>query len=345
MLKSLAFEMVREQRIPEINSLARLYKHRKTGAEVLSLINDDENKVFGITFKTPPEDSTGVAHILEHSVLCGSQKYPVKKPFVELLKGSLHTFLNAMTYPDKTAYPVASTNLQDFYNLVDVYLDAVFFPLITEDTFRQEGWHYEMEGGNAPLVFKGVVFNEMKGAYSSPSAVLNKASQQSVYPDTTYGVDSGGDPKAIPDLTYEYFKNFHAKYYHPSNARIVFYGDDDPEQRLAILDRVLNQFEKIDVDAPVKLQPRFTAPRKLTETYAASEAEPGKKTGMVTVNWMLDELTDPKTTLALNILEHVLVGNPAAPLRKALTDSGLGEGHDRLAASPTSCASRCSPWA
>ena len=248
MLKTLAFEMVREERIPEINSLARLYKHRKTGAEILSLINDDENKVFGVTFKTPPEDSTGVAHILEHSVLCGSKKYPVKKPFVELIKGSLHTFLNAMTYPDKTAYPVASTNLQDFYNLVDVYLDAVFFPLITEDTFRQEGWHYEMEGGNAPLVFKGVVFNEMKGAYSSPNAVLYKASQQSIYPDTTYGVDSGGDPKAIPDLTYEYFKNFHAKYYHPSNARIVFYGDDDPEQRLEILDRVLNQFEKIDVD-------------------------------------------------------------------------------------------------
>lgn len=326
MLKTQAFEMVREQRIPEINTLARLYIHRKTGAQVLSLINDDENKVFGITFKTPPGDSTGVAHILEHSVLCGSKKYPVKKPFVELLKGSLHTFLNAMTYPDKTAYPVASTNLQDFYNLVDVYLDAVLFPLISEDTFRQEGWHYELEGGNAPLVFKGVVFNEMKGAYSSPAAVLSKASQMSVYPDTTYGVDSGGDPKAIPDLTYEQFKGFHAKYYHPSNARIVFSGDDDPEERLEILDRVLRQFDKAPVDANVELQPRFSAPRKVVQSYAASETEPGKKTGMVTVNWMLDELTDPKTTLALNILEHVLVGNPAAPLRKALTDSGLGEG-------------------
>jgi Zn-dependent M16 (insulinase) family peptidase len=326
MLKTLAFEMVREERIPEINSLARLYTHRKTGAEVLSLINDDENKVFGITFKTPPEDSTGVAHILEHSVLCGSRKYPVKKPFVELIKGSLHTFLNAMTYPDKTAYPVASTNLQDFYNLVDVYLDAVFFPLITEDTFRQEGWHYEMEGGNAPLVYKGVVFNEMKGAYSSPSSLLYDYAQQSLYPDTAYGVDSGGDPKAIPDLTYEYFKNFHAKYYHPSNARIVFYGDDDPEERLALLDRVLSQFDRIPVESEVKLQPRFSEPRKVVQSYAVSEIEPGKKTGMVAVNWMLDELHDQKTVLALNILEHILVGNPAAPLRKALTESGLGEG-------------------
>jgi presequence protease len=326
MLKTQPFELIREQHIAEINSLARLYRHRKTGAEVLSLINDDENKTFGITFKTPPEDSTGVAHILEHSVLCGSRNYPVKKPFVELLKGSLHTFLNAMTYPDKTAYPVASQNLQDFYNLVDVYLDAVFFPLITEDTFRQEGWHYELEGGNAPLAFKGVVFNEMKGAYSSPAAVLGKASQQSLYPDTTYGVDSGGDPKAIPDLTYEYFKNFHAKYYHPSNARIVFYGDDDPEERLTILERVLGQFERIEVEPLVALQPKFTAPRKVIETYAASEDQALKRPGMVTVNWMLDADLDGKTTMALNVLEHALVGTPASPLRKALTDSGLGEG-------------------
>jgi len=207
-----AFELVREQQIAEVNSLARLYRHRKTGAEVLSLANDDENKVFGITFKTPPEDSTGVAHILEHSVLCGSRNYPVKKPFVELLKGSLHTFLNAMTFPDKTAYPVASQNLQDFRNLVGVYLDAVFFPLLSEETFRQEGWHYELEASQAPIVYKGVVFNEMKGAYSSAAAVLGKVSQLSLYPESTYGVNSGGDPKAIPDLSYTYFKNFHARY-------------------------------------------------------------------------------------------------------------------------------------
>ena len=321
-----AFELVREQQIGEISSLAKLYRHKKTGAEVLSLVNDDENKVFGVTLKTPPEDSTGVAHILEHSVLCGSRKYPVKKPFVELLKGSLHTFLNAMTFSDKTAYPVASQNLKDFYNLVDVYLDAVYFPLITEDTFRQEGWHYELDNTQGPMVFKGVVFNEMKGAYSSAAALLGKVSQLSLYPDTTYGVNSGGDPKAIPDLTYEYFKNFHAKFYHPSNSRVVFYGDDDPAKRLEILEEYFGQFERIDPKAEVALQPRWSAPRQLHETYAASEDEAGKKTAMVTVNWMLDEIVDPETVLALNILESVLVGTPAAPLRKAMIDSGLGEG-------------------
>ena len=321
-----AFELVREQQIPEVNSLARLYRHIKTGAEVLSLLNEDENKVFGVTFKTPPTDSTGVAHILEHSVLCGSRSYPVKKPFVELLKGSLHTFLNAMTFADKTAYPVASQNLQDFYNLVDVYLDAVFFPLISEDTFRQEGWHYELEASQAPIVYKGVVFNEMKGAYSSASAVLGKVSQLSLYPESTYGVNSGGDPRAIPDLTYDNFRAFHAKYYHPSNSRIVFYGDDDPEQRLAILDKYLGQFDRIEIKADVSLQQRFTAPRKIVETYAANEAEAGKKTSMVTINWMLDEITDPQVMLALGVLEFILVGTSAAPLRKALIDSGLGEG-------------------
>ncbi|MBN9317162.1 MAG: insulinase family protein [Devosia sp.] len=322
-----AFELVREQQIGEISSLARFYRHKKTGAEVLSLINEDENKVFGVTLKTPPEDSTGVAHILEHSVLCGSRKYPVKKPFVELLKGSLHTFLNAMTFSDKTAYPVASQNLKDFYNLVDVYLDAVYFPLITEDTFRQEGWHYELDNTQGPMVFKGVVFNEMKGAYSSPAALLGKVSQLSLYPDTTYGVNSGGDPKAIPDLTYEYFKDFHSRFYHPSNSRVVFYGDDDPAKRLDILEAYFSQFERIDPKADVPLQKRWNAPRQVHETYAASPDEVGgKKTAMVTVNWMLDEITDPEAMLALNILESVLVGTPAAPLRKALIDSGLGEG-------------------
>jgi hypothetical protein len=321
-----AFDLVRDETIPEIASDVRLYRHKKTGAEVLSFINDDENKVFGVVFKTPPEDSTGVAHILEHSVLCGSQKYPVKKPFVELMKSSMSSFLNAMTFPDKTAYPVASQNLQDFYNLVDVYLDAVFFPLITEDTFRQEGWHYEADGTQMPLSFKGVVFNEMKGAYSSPAAVLSKLSQQSLYPDNAYGVNSGGDPKAIPDLTYDYFKNFHKRYYHPSNSRIVFYGDDPADRRLDKLDEVLSRFEAAPIDAEVRLQPRWSKPRHIEGSYAATEAEPGKKTGMVTVNWMLDELDNPETVMALNVLEHILVGTPAAPLRKALTDSGLGEG-------------------
>ncbi|MEQ1768299.1 MAG: insulinase family protein [Devosia sp.] len=321
-----AFDLVRDETIPEISSQVRLYRHKKTGAEVMSYLNDDENKVFGITFKTPPEDSTGVAHILEHSVLCGSRKYPVKKPFVELLKSSMHTFLNAMTFPDKTAYPVASQNLQDFYNLVDVYLDAVFFPLISEDTFRQEGWHYEADGTQMPLAFKGVVFNEMKGVYSSPASVLGKASQLSLYPDNAYGVNSGGDPKAIPDLTYDYFKNFHTRFYHPSNSRIVFYGDDPEGKRLELLAEVLDQFEAAPIDSSVKLQPRFAAPKFIASTYAATEADPAKKTAMVTVNWMLDEIEQPETVMALNVLEHILVGNSAAPLRKALTDSGLGEG-------------------
>ncbi len=321
-----AFELLRNEKIAEINSEAWLYRHRKTGAEVLSLVNDDENKVFGITFKTPPEDSTGIAHILEHSVLCGSRKYPVKKPFVELLKGSMHTFLNAMTFPDKTAYPVASQNLKDFYNLVDVYLDAVLFPLITEDTFEQEGWHYELESLDAPLVYKGVVFNEMKGVYSSPDSVMHTLAQNGLFPDTTYGKSSGGDPKAIPDLTYEQFKRFHETYYHPSNARVVFSGDDAPEKRLDILDSYFSQFERIEVDAEVALQPRWNAPRTVSGTYAGTVDPEKRRDGMVSVSWMLDPAESREEVLSHGMLSYLLAGNSAAPLRKKLTESGLGEG-------------------
>ena len=197
------FERIREQSIPELDTRAELYRHQKTGAQLLSLINKDENKVFGITFRTPPTDSTGVAHILEHSVLCGSRKYPVKEPFVELMKGSLQTFLNAFTYPDKTCYPVASQNLQDFYNLIDVYLDAVLYPRLTPFTLKQEGWHLEVEALDKPLFYKGVVFSEMKGAYSSPERVLAQYSQQALFHDNPYGLDSGGIPKEIPNLTFE----------------------------------------------------------------------------------------------------------------------------------------------
>ena len=225
------FELIDERRIAELDTRGRLYRHR-TGAELLSLSNEDENKVFGITLRTPPEDSTGVAHILEHSVLCGSRKYPVKEPFVELLKGSLKTFLNAFTYPDRTCYPVASQNLQDFYNLIDVYLDAVFHPRLTPQVLQQEGWHYELEKAGGPLVFKGVVFNEMKGANSSPDRVMAEYVQHSLFPDNTYGVDSGGHPREIPDLTYEQFEDFHRGFYHPANARIYFYGDDPVEAPL-----------------------------------------------------------------------------------------------------------------
>lgn len=321
-----AFDLIRDEHIAEINSRALLYRHKGTGAEVLSLVNDDENKVFGVTFKTPPVDSTGIAHILEHSVLCGSRKYQVKKPFVELLKGSMHTFLNAMTFPDKTAYPVASQNLKDFYNLVDVYLDAVFFPLIGEDTFRQEGWHYELEEAGAPLVYKGVVFNEMKGVFSSPDAVMRDLSQRSLYPDTTYGKSSGGDPKAIPDLTYEQFKQFHRTYYHPSNARAFFSGDDDAGRRLEILDGYFSEFERAPVKADVALQPRFNTPRQVVATYAGSVEEGKRRDGMVSVNWMIDPPADRTEALSHGMLSYLLAGNPAAPLRKALTESGLGEG-------------------
>src|SRR5690554_253136 len=321
-----AFELIHDEHIAEANSRAQLFRHKKTGAEVLSLINDDENKVFGITFKTPPTDSTGIAHILEHSVLCGSRKYPVRKPFVELIKGSLNTFLNAMTFPDKTAYPVASQNLKDFYNLVDVYLDAVFFPLISEDTFLQEGWHYELEDTSAPLVYKGVVFNEMKGVFSSPDAVMRDIAQRSLYPDVTYGKSSGGDPKAIPDLTYKQFRDFHAKYYHPSNTRAFFSGDDDAGERLAILDAYFSQFERAPVDAEVKLQPRFNAPRQIEASYAGTREVGKARDGMVSVNWLIDTPVDRTEALSHGMLSYLLAGNPAAPLRKALTESGLGEG-------------------
>jgi presequence protease len=224
------FTRVSSAYVQEISSHADLFVHDRTGARILSVRGDDENKVFGISFRTPPSDSTGVAHILEHSVLCGSRKYPVKEPFVDLLKGSLQTFLNAMTYPDKTCYPVASQNLKDFYNLVDVYLDAVFFPRITPEIFEQEGWHLDLPAAGSELAIKGVVYNEMKGVYSSPDSQLSEHSQQSLFPDTTYGLDSGGNPRAITDLTYEQFLDFHRTYYHPSNAWIFFYGDDDPER-------------------------------------------------------------------------------------------------------------------
>jgi presequence protease len=328
------FTLVETREIPELNTLAKLYRHEKTGAELLSLENEDENKVFGITFRTPPPDSTGIPHIMEHSVLCGSRKYPVKEPFVELVKGSLNTFLNAMTFNDKTCYPVASQNLQDFYNLIDVYLDAVFFPRLTLEILEQEGWHYELNEGaggelDAPLIYKGVVFNEMKGAYASPDNLIGRYSEQSLFPDTVYGLDSGGDPAIIPDLTYTQFKRFHEIYYHPSNARIFFYGDDDPETRLRIVneyleDKTAGDLEAVEADSGIVLQPALSEPRRIVEQYPVAEDDDEPK-AMITVNWLLPENRDSSQTLALGILSHILIGTPASPLRKALIDSGLGE--------------------
>lgn len=318
-----AFDLIAEEQLPEVSALARHYRHKKTGAEILSLINDDENKVFGVSFATPPEDSTGLPHILEHSVLCGSEKFPVKKPFVEMLKGSLHTFLNAMTFPDKTVYPVASQNLADFYNLTEVYLDAVFFPLLTRETFAQEGWHYEVEGPDDPMIFKGVVFNEMKGGMSSPDQVNYAYGLQSLFPDALYANYSGGDPRVMPDLTYEQFKAFHARYYHPSNAQIIFYGDDDPAKRLELLDEVLSRFERGEKAPAIAPQPRFSEPRRVEKTYPADAANP--RASFVTVNWMVEPTDDIETQLARTVMRRALTGNSAAPLHKALTESGLGE--------------------
>ena len=319
------FSLLQEQTIPELNATVRHYVHRRTGARMLSVINDDENKVFSINFRTPPKDSTGVAHILEHSVLNGSEKYPVKEPFVELLKGSLATFVNAFTFPDKTCYPVASQNIQDFYNLIDVYMDAVFHPLISEQTLMQEGWHYELNNPSEPLAYKGVVFNEMKGAYSSPDGVLETRVINSLFPKHVYGVDSGGDPRHIPDLTYEAFKNFHETYYHPSNSFIFFYGNDDPEKRLELMEGYLKPYKKLKAKSKIPLKKPFKQAKKVQYAYDAGQDTDIKKKHYLTVNWALPNTDDSVINFSLRILAHILIGTPASPLKKALLDSGLGE--------------------
>ena len=290
------FTLLTEQHLHEVDGTARLWRHEATGAQLLSINNSDENKCFGVNFRTPPADSTGVAHILEHSVLCGSDKYPVKEPFVELMKGSLQTFLNAFTFPDKTCYPIASCNLRDFYNLIDVYIDAVFHPRIDEDIFRQEGWHVEAETPDGPWSYKGVVYNEMKGVYSSPDSVLAEQSQQALFPDTLYSLDSGGNPENIPDLTYEAFYDFHSRYYHPSNARFFFWGDDPEDERLRLTAAALEGYTARPVNSDVPLQPRLETPRQIEVAYAASK---GEKRALFTVNWLLGERGDVHQALSL----------------------------------------------
>jgi len=322
---SKAFTLVREQNIPELNSIAKLYLHKRTGARLLSIINDDENKVFSINFRTIPNDSSGVPHILEHSVLNGSEKYPVKEPFVELLKGSLATFVNAFTSPDKTCYPVASQNVQDFYNLIDVYMDAVLHPLISEQTLMQEGWHYEINDPSAPLTYKGVVFNEMKGVYSSPDNLAARSARQSLFPKHTYGVDSGGDPQHIPDLSYENFRSFWETYYHPSNSYIFFYGNDDPEKRLKLIEGYLKPYKKKKVKSVVREVKPFKRAKKLEIAYDAGDTRDIERKHYLIVNWRLPDTSDAVLNFSLRILGHILIGTPASPLRKALLDSGLGE--------------------
>lgn len=314
------FILHHHEELSDIGATVRIYRHQ-SGATLLSVANDDENKCFGATFRTMPANSNGVAHILEHSVLCGSKRYPVKSPFNELLKGSVNTFLNAMTYPDKTVYPVASTNLKDLYNLVSVYMDAVFHPLITEDTLRQEGWRYEFDE-DGKLVYKGIVYNEMKGASATADRISSRALYRELMPDTIYANDSGGDPRAIPMLSYEEFVDFHRTYYHPSNCLLYWYGDDDEAARLAHLEPFLREFEATTPPPPIAPQPKWDAPRRAQYTYPASAEE---QRAHVTLAWLIDEELNEVEQLELSILDHALLDDPTSPLHQRMLDSNLGE--------------------
>ena len=325
------FRLKNSADVKEISATTYEFEHVKTGARLFYVATDDDNKVFYIGFRTPPKDDTGVAHILEHSVLCGSKKYPLKEPFVELVKGSLNTFLNAMTYPDKTVYPVASRNAKDFRNLQDVYLDAVFHPnmLTVPEILMQEGWHYEISDANAPLTYSGVVYNEMKGALSSPDDILGRKLMHETFPQNCYGFESGGEPEAIPNLTQTDFVAFHKKFYHPSNSFIYLYGDVDIAEQLAYLDReYLSEFEKIDVDSAIDLQPAFKEMKRVAEVYPIGEDEPSAEKSFLSLNMVVGDTSDTLTSLGLSILTHALFLSPAAPLRKALIDSGLGKDVD-----------------
>ena len=322
------YEVLEHRWIEDLNSEGCLLKHKKTGARVTLLLNDDENKVFYIGFRTPPTDSTGVAHILEHSVLCGSEHFPVKDPFIELAKGSLNTFLNAMTYPDKTVYPVASCNHKDFKNLVHVYLDAVFYPNIyrEEKIFRQEGWHYELERPEEELTINGVVYNEMKGAFSSPDDVVEREIMNSLYPDITYGLESGGDPDVIPELTYEDFLSFHKKFYHPSNSYLYLYGNLDALEYLEYLDKeYLGSFESLQVDSEVERQEAFKAPRNIRKQYSVMEGETVEGNYYLTYNVSMGSSLDRELYAAMDILDYVLCSAPGAAVKQALIDKGIGK--------------------
>ncbi len=321
------YELQKHEWIEDIRSDGYLLRHKKSGARVLVLENDDENKVFDIGFRTLPHDSTGVAHIIEHTVLCGSRHFPAKDPFIELAKGSLNTFLNAMTFPDKTIYPVASCNEKDFCNLMHVYLDAVFYPNIylREEIFRQEGWHYELSDPAEEIIYNGVVYNEMKGAYSSPEEVLDREVVNSLFPDTAYGVDSGGDPDCIPDLRYEDYLDFHRKYYHPSNSYIYLYGNMDSEERLAWLDReYLGSFEEQPVDSEVTLQAPFDGMREVYRRYPVSETDSLEDSTYLAWNAVIGTSSDVKLANAFAVLEYALLTAPGAALKQALLDAGIG---------------------
>lgn len=322
-----AYTVIEKREIPDLHSMSYLLKHNRTGARVALLSNEDENKVFYIGFRTPPQNSTGVAHIIEHTVLCGSEKFPVKDPFIELAKGSLNTFLNAMTYPDKTVYPVASCNDRDFQNLMDVYLDAVFHPNIyrEEKIFKQEGWHYEMESAEDALTINGVVYNEMKGAYSSPDDVLCREIINSLYPHTAYAVESGGDPDVIPELTYEEFLAFHRKFYHPSNSYIYLYGNMDMAEKLQYLDEAyLSAYDALQVDSELTLEEPFTDTKLVEREYPIMESESEQKNSYLAYNVSLGADLDRKHCFGFQTLIDVIGTVPGAKLKQALLDAGIG---------------------
>ena len=323
-----AYELQKEENLPGIQAKGYLLRHKKSGARVLLVENDDENKVFSIGFRTPPSDSTGVPHIMEHSVLCGSKNFPAKDPFVELVKGSLNTFLNAMTYPDKTVYPVASCNDKDFQNLMHVYMDAVLHPNIYqhEEIFRQEGWSYKLDSLDDKLEYNGVVYNEMKGAFSSPEGVLDRVVLNTLFPDTSYANESGGDPEVIPELTYEQFLDFHRKYYHPSNSYIYLYGDMDMEEKLKWLDlEYLSDYEEIQVDSKIKYQDPFTEVVEKEIAYSIASDESESENTYLSYNKVIGTSLDRELYLAFQILDYALLSAPGAPLKKALTDAGIGK--------------------
>lgn len=321
------YEIIEHRFLKDINTDSYLLKHKKTGARVALMPNDDNNKVFYIGFRTPPKDSTGVAHIVEHTVLCGSKNFPVKDSFVELCKGSLNTFLNAMTYPDKTVYPVASCNDFDFQNLMNVYLDAVFFPNIyrEEKIFKQEGWHYELENADDNLTINGVVYSEMKGVYSDPEDILERQILNSVFPDTPYSVESGGDPDVIPSLSYEEFLNFHSKYYHPSNSYIFLYGDMDMAEKLDYIDKeYLSLFDAIEVDSEIPSQKPFDKKSLNVYEYPVTENEDEKDKTYLNMTYCIGDYKDKELPIILRAFEYAFSGNPAASMRKAVLEAGIG---------------------
>ena len=322
------YEILDEHRVEDVQSDGFILKHKKSGARIAILSNNDDNKVFYIGFRTPPEDETGVPHIIEHTTLCGSKKFPVKDPFIELAKGSLNTFLNAWTYPDKTVYPVASCNDQDFKNLMDVYLDAVFNPNITkyEEIFKQEGWHYELTGKDDELKINGVVYNEMKGAYSSPDEVLSSQIYRSLFPDNTYSKDSGGNPEYIPKLTYEAYLDFYHKYYHPSNSYIYLYGDMDVVERLEWLDKeYLSLYDYKKVNSEINKQPAFDEIKNVEAQYSITMDDSQENKTYLSYNRVVGDTLDEMLYQAFDVLDYALVSSPGAPVKQALIDAGIGD--------------------